>query len=235
MVFLITGASSGLGFETALEWIRDSENQVVAIGRSIEKLKRLHQIAKDLNPEAQLIPLQFDIVQGDYEGGLVPFLRQKLNGPIDVLVNNAGELINKPFKEQSDDDFYQMLESNFMGHVRMIRNMIPLMNKPSHIVNISTMGGFQGASKFAGLSSYSASKAALQNLTEMLAVELQEDQISVNALSLGSAQTEMLETAFPGFQSPVMAFEMGRFIADFAKNNGKLFNGKIIPVAQNGL
>ncbi len=150
MNIIITGASSGIGFEAALEWIRDSNHTVVAIARNIDKLKRLHQIAKDLNPKCNLIPVQFDIVSGDYEQGLIPFLNMKLDGKVDVLVNNAGELINKKFMELSDADWYQMLESNVMGHVRMSRNMIPYMNENSHILNISTMSAFQGSAKFPG-------------------------------------------------------------------------------------
>jgi NAD(P)-dependent dehydrogenase (short-subunit alcohol dehydrogenase family) len=105
------------------------------------------------------------------------------------------------------------------------------MQSPSHIVNIGSMGGFQGSAKFAGLSAYSASKAALHNFTECLAEELKERKISVNCLALGSAQTEMLEKAFPGYESPVMAFEMGKYIADFALTGHKFFNGKVLPVA----
>lgn len=93
------------------------------------------------------------------------------------------------------------------------------------------MGAFQGSAKFAGLSAYSASKAALHTLTECLALELADRQIKVNCLALGSAQTEMLEQAFPGYQSPVMAFEMGKYIADFALTGHRFFNGKILPVA----
>jgi NAD(P)-dependent dehydrogenase (short-subunit alcohol dehydrogenase family) len=85
--------------------------------------------------------------------------------------------------------------------------------------------------KFPGLSAYSASKAALHILTECLAHELSEQEIKVNCLALGSAQTEMLEQAFPGYQSPVMAFEMGKYTADFALTGHKFFNGKILPVA----
>lgn len=231
MNIIITGASSGIGFEAALEWIRDSEHTVVAIARNLDNLKRLHQIAKDLNPEGKLLPVQFDIVSGDYEQGLIPFLQQKLNGKIDILVNNAGALINKPFLQQTDDDWYQMFESNVMGHVRMIRNLIPLMNENSHILNIGSMGGFQGSLKFPGLSSYSSTKAALSNLTELLAIELLDKKIVCNCLALGSAQTEMLEKSLPGYQSPIMAFEMGKYIADFALTGHKFFNGKVLPVA----
>jgi NAD(P)-dependent dehydrogenase (short-subunit alcohol dehydrogenase family) len=113
----------------------------------------------------------------------------------------------------------------------MIKALLPLMNINSHIVNIGSMGGFQGSAKFNGLAAYSASKAALHILTECLAQELVEDKISVNCLALGSAQTEMLEKAFPGYQSPVAAFEMGKYIADFALTGHRFFNGKILPVA----
>lgn len=161
---------------------------------------------------------------------LSPFLKERL-GTIDILINNAGSLINKPFSETTEEDLGEMLQSNVISHFRMIQNTIPLMQAGSHIVNIGSMGGFQGSVKFPGLSAYSASKAALHTLTECLAFELAENGIKVNCLALGSAQTEMLEAAFPGYQSPIMAFEMGKYVADFARTGQKFFNGKIIPVA----
>ncbi len=106
-----------------------------------------------------------------------------------------------------------------------------MMSKGSHIVNISSMGGFQGSSKYKGLSYYSASKAAIACLTECLAREFKEMGISVNCLALGSVQTEMLNEAFPGYKAPVSAEEMGEFIAEFALKGNKFFNGKILPVA----
>ncbi len=230
MNIIITGASSGIGFETALELTKVDHHVVIAIARSAEKLKKLHQIAKELNPNCQLLPVQFDIVSGDYEQGLLPFLTQKA-GPISIIINNAGKLINKPFLEQTDEDWYSMFESNLLGHVKMIKHLLPMMANPSHIVNIGSMGGYLGSSKFNGLSSYSASKAALHNLTECLAEELKDKGIKVNALALGSAQTEMLEEAFPGYESPVLAFEMGKYVADFALTGSKFFNGKVLPVA----
>ena len=230
MNILLTGASSGVGFEAVLELILKSENKVIALARSADKLSRLLEIAKGLNPECTLFPVQFDLVNGDIEQGLKPFIAEKF-GHLDVLINNAGSLDVKPFAESSEVDFVEMLQSNFLNHVRLIHGLLPLMQSPSHIVNIGSMGGFQGSAKFAGLSAYSASKAALHNFTECLAEELKERKISVNCLALGSAQTEMLEKAFPGYESPVMAFEMGKYIADFALTGHKFFNGKILPVA----
>ena|SRR5690554_587361 len=232
MNIVITGASSGVGFEAVLDLILSGKHSVVALARSEDKLEKLYEIAMGLNPDCQLFPACFDIGHDDYENDLLPFIDARL-GNVDILINNAGELINKPFMESTQIDFAQMLQSNVLGHVKMIQNIVPRMQKGGHIVNIGSMGGFQGSDKFSGLSAYSTSKAALHVLTECLAVELADQEISVNCLALGSAQTEMLEKAFPGFESPVAAFEMGAYIAHFALNGHKYYNGKILPVAKN--
>lgn len=229
MNIIITGASSGIGFETALEFSLDSKNKIVCIARSADKLRKLLEIAKGINPDCTLLPVEFDLVNDDY-AALVPFLKERL-GTIDILINNAGSLINKSFLTTTEGDLAEMLESNVMSHFKMIQNTLPFMQSGSHIVNVGSMGGFQGSVKFPGLAAYSASKAALHTLTECLAFELAEQGIKVNCLALGSAQTEMLEKAFPGYESPVMAFEMGKYITDFARTGHKFFNGKILPVA----
>ena len=229
MNIVLTGASSGIGFEAALEFTLHTDNKVVCIARSADKLRKLLEIARGINPECTLLPVEFDIVNDDY-AALVPFLQQRL-GHIDILINNAGALINKPFMETTAGELNEMLQSNVVGHFKMIQHLLPMMKSGSHIVNIGSMGGFQGSVKFPGLSAYSASKSALHTLTECLAFELAPSGIKINCLALGSAQTEMLESAFPGYESPVMAFEMGKYVADFARTAHKFFNGKIIPVA----
>jgi NAD(P)-dependent dehydrogenase (short-subunit alcohol dehydrogenase family) len=229
MNIILTGASSGIGFEAALELTINSENTVVAIARSADKLKKLLEIARAINPDCNLLPVEFDIVNDDY-AVLLPFLKQRL-GHVDILINNAGALINKTFLETSAEDLANMFESNVLGHFNMIKNVLPLMKSGGHIVNIGSMGGYQGSVKFPGLSAYSASKSALHTLTECLAQELTDTGIKINCLALGSAQTEMLEAAFPGYESPVLAFEMGKYVADFARTGHKFFNGKVLPVA----
>jgi NAD(P)-dependent dehydrogenase (short-subunit alcohol dehydrogenase family) len=230
MNIIITGASSGVGFEAVLELILSNKHKVIALARSEDKLGRLLEIAKGLNPDCVLYPVAFDIVHDDYHH-LQQFINSHLDGQVDILINNAGVLVNKPFADLLESDFVEMLQSNFIGHVRITQSLLPYMQAGSHILNIGSMGGFQGSAKFPGLSAYSASKAALHTLTECLAHEFTEQQIKVNCLALGSAQTEMLEKAFPGYESPVMAFEMGKYIADFALTGHRFFNGKVLPVA----
>ncbi|PJJ80115.1 SDR family NAD(P)-dependent oxidoreductase [Mucilaginibacter auburnensis] len=230
MNIIVTGASSGVGFEAVIELQATGKHKVIALARTQQKLEKLAEISLGLNPEAVIYPIVFDIVHDDY-ADLQQFISTHFDGKVDVLINNAGALINKPFVDLSESDVVEMLQSNYLGHVRIIQSLHRFMPSGSHIVNIGSMGGFQGSAKFPGLAAYSASKAALHTLTECLAQEFAEKGIAVNCLALGSAQTEMLEKAFPGYQSPVMAFEMGKYIADFALTGHKFFNGKILPVA----
>jgi NAD(P)-dependent dehydrogenase (short-subunit alcohol dehydrogenase family) len=225
---IITGASSGIGFEAVIE-LALKGHEVIALARTKEKLENLQRITLSLNPEAKLYPIVFDILNDD-TASLSQFITQQW-GTFNILINNAGALINKPFKELTEMDFAEMFQANVLGHFRMIKALLPLLDKKSHILNIGSMGGFQGSSKFPGLAAYSASKAALHTLTECLAQELTEEKISVNCLALGSAQTEMLEKAFPGYESPVQAYQMGKYIADFALTGHQFFNGKVLPVA----
>jgi NAD(P)-dependent dehydrogenase (short-subunit alcohol dehydrogenase family) len=230
MNIIITGASSGVGFEAALELILKDHYKVIVLARSQNKLSRLQEIANSLNPGCTIYPVAFDLVHDDYNE-LKSFITARFDGHVDILINNAGALINKPFDQLDEMDFVDMMQTNFLSHVRITQALLPMMSAGSHIVNIGSMGGVQGSAKFKGLAAYSASKAALHNFTETLAEELADRKISVNCLALGSAQTEMLEQAFPGYESPVMAFEMGKYIADFAITGSKFFNGKILPVA----
>ena len=85
--------------------------------------------------------------------------------------------------------------------------------------------------KFPGLAAYSSSKGAVITLSELLAEEYKEQQISFNVLALGAVQTEMLEEAFPGYKAPVSASEMADYIFNFALNGNKFYNGKILQVS----
>lgn len=229
MNIVVTGASSGLGFEIALEFISKAENKVVVVARNTEKLKKLLEIAKGLNPECTLIPVSFDLVHDDIK--LLEEFILKYLGTVDVLINNAGQLIRKPFMKSTEADFTEMFQANVLSHLKITQALVPFMINGGHVVNIGSMGGVQGSQKFPGLAAYSASKAALHVMTEAMALELEKYKVKVNCLALGSVQTEMLEIAFPDYQSPVMAFEMGKYVADFALNASKFFNGKVIPVS----
>ncbi len=229
MNIIITGASRGIGYELVRILAKDPDNNIFIISRNFEKLKDLKDICLKENADARIHPYSFDLLGDDYNI-LVPDILSKMGG-IDILINNAGLLINKPFQEFEGEDFDLIFGANVKSAFLLSKKLYKHFNNPAHIVNIGSMGGYQGSVKFPGLSLYSASKAALAVMTECMAEEFSEKCISVNCLALGSAQTEMLEQAFPGYKAPLTAFEMAEFIGEFALKGHKFINGKIIPVS----
>jgi NAD(P)-dependent dehydrogenase (short-subunit alcohol dehydrogenase family) len=223
-VAIITGASRGIGFEVC-QLLAEDGHQVVAVARSKNPLKKLE--AKN---SENITAIPTDLTNREDVDKLCHQIETTF-GEVDILVNNAGALINKSFAELTLDDWRSQIESNLISAVHITKKLLSLFNKGGHIVNISSMGGFQGSAKFPDLAAYSVSKGALSILTECLSVELSDKQISANTLCLGAVQTEMFEDAFPGLEAPVTAEEMGEYISDFALNGSTFYNGKILPVA----
>ncbi len=227
---IITGSSQGIGFETVKEFATSSNYKIIAISRNENKLMALKNECLKKNPKANVFPIAFDLVTGDYQHTLLPFIQSHFSS-IDILINNAGKLISKTFSELNEVDFDQVFDVNIKSIFKLTQMCLPLMNKGSHIVNISSMGGVQGSVKFPGLSIYSASKGAVSIFTETLAEELKEQQISINALALGSVQTEMLSQAFPDFKAALTPQEMATYLCEFSLNGHKYYNGKVLPVS----
>lgn len=221
---LITGASKGIGYETSLA-MAQKEISVIATARSDKLLNRLAKAHPDY---ISVFPA--DLTSNKEIKSLVDFISKEIGG-IDILINNAGALVNKSFKDLTAEDWQHMLNINLLANVQLTKALLDVFKAPAHIINISSMGGFQGSDKFPGLSAYSVAKGAVSILSECLAVELSNSQISVNALCLGAVQTEMLEKAFPEFDAPVSAEQMGNYIANFALNGSNFYNGKVLPVA----
>ena len=227
MNIVITGASSGIGREVALRLSEEPRNRIYAIARNRNLLLSLSEAAGNKN----IIAVPTDITSGRSSlSGLKKRLEDEA-GRLDILINNAGHLVNKPFEDHTEADVASSVAVNFTSAAMLIAELLPLLGRGSHVVNISSMGGFQGSLKFPGLAWYSATKGALAVLTECLAAEYAERGISFNCLCPGAVQTEMFQKAFPGFTAPVSPSDMARFIADFALNGNRFFNGKILPVA----
>lgn len=220
---IITGTSRGIGFEL-VQLFAKAGHHVLALSRNEQpvqdlKLNHVTSMAFDLSDEADYAKVE-DFV--------------KTNWPqVDILINNAGQLINKPFSELSMKDFETVYKTNVFGVAELTRVMLPFMKKGSHVVTISSMGGVQGSMKFPGLAAYSSSKGAVITLTELLAEEYKDSGISFNVLALGAVQTEMLQDAFPGYQAPTTALEMAEYIFSFALNGNKYYNGKLLQVSNS--
>ncbi|MEY4084763.1 MAG: hypothetical protein RL074_550 [Bacteroidota bacterium] len=142
-------------------------------------------------------------------------------------------MLLKPFSETSQADFESIYKVNVFGVANLTRVALPYLQKGSHVVTISSMGGIQGSLKFAGLSAYSSSKGAVITLSELLAEEYKEQGIAFNVLALGAVQTEMLAEAFPGYQAPISAADMAEYIVDFTLTGNKYYNGKVLEVSSS--
>lgn len=218
---IITGTSRGIGFELAQLFAKNNYN-VLALSRNTKPLENLNlknitAISVDLSNENDLKKVT-DFVSKNWK-------------QVDILINNAGKLINKSFENLTSEDFLEVYKVNVFAVAELTRLLIPFLGKGSHVVNISSIGGIQGSMKFPGLAAYSSSKGALLTLTEVLAQEYKEHQIAFNALALGAVQTEMLEEAFPGYKASVSAEEMANYIYNFALTGNKFYNGKILQVS----
>jgi len=227
MLVIITGASKGIGFEL-MKQFANSGYLVIAVSRNVSAIQKYIKSEDVLN----ILPVAADIsktagIKRVYQSCKV------LNKPISILVNNAGQILVKPFQKITEKEMQSVYQTNVFGPFLLIQALLPLMGKKSttHIVNISSMGGFQGSAKFAGLSAYSSSKAALSGLTECLAEELKGTSVSVNCLAIGAVQTEMLAKAFPGYKAPLKANQMAEYIKQFAISGNNYYNGKVLPVS----
>ena len=216
---VVTGASRGIGLEICRQAACEGY-QVIALSRNIKPLLAIENIYS----------FEVDLID---ENAIQDFIEKisKSFSKVDALINNAGSLINKPFLETSSKEFKKVYEVNIFAVASLIRQIFPLIASQGHVVNISSMGGVQGTTKFPGLSAYSSSKAGLIILTELLAEEFKESGPAFNALALGAVQTEMLEEAFPGYKAPISATEMATYILEFALKGQQLYNGKVLPIA----
>ncbi len=220
---IVTGTSKGIGYELALKFSENDYNVISLSRNNAEKLNKKNVIFfhLDISSKESIIDTVSKI--------------SKEFQQIDIIINNAGNLINKPFLKTSFEDFEDTYKVNVFGVAELFRNLFPFLSKKCHVVNISSMGGVPGTSKFSGLSAYSSSKAALNILTEMLAEEFKDTEMRFNTLALGSVQTEMLGRAFPGYKANTSPKDMADYIYKFSTDNGKFFNGKTLPVSSSNV
>lgn len=218
---IITGTSRGIGYELALQFA-GAGHKVLAISR---------KTPQKLIEHPNVTCLSVDLSKEDLSA-VDNFISQTWK-KVDVIIHNAGSLVNKPFAQTTLEDFENVYKVNVFGVANLTRVCLPYLQKGSHVVSISSIGGIQGSVKFAGLSAYSSSKGAVITLSELLAEEYKEQGIAFNVLAIGAVNTEMLHEAFPGYEAPISASGMAEYIFNFALTANKYQNGKIIQVSSS--
>ncbi|WP_046758464.1 SDR family NAD(P)-dependent oxidoreductase [Kordia jejudonensis] len=220
---IITGTSRGIGFELVHLFAKEGYN-ILALSRNEKPIT-------NLNFE-NITSFAFDLSKPEDYERVTDFVKENWE-QVDIVIHNAGALLNRPFAETTMEDFKWIYEVNVFGVAELSRVLLPYMVSGSHVVTISSMGGIQGSMKFPGLAAYSSSKGAVITLVELLAEEHKDAGIAFNVLALGAVQTEMLEEAFPGYQAPLSALEMATYIRDFSLTGNKYYNGKIMQVSSS--
>jgi short-subunit dehydrogenase len=227
-VVIVTGASRGVGHATAKELALVHGRTVLAIARDAERLAALQ--AECAGGEGSIEPLAVDLAD---PAGLARVREALKRRRVIGLVNATGLLIKREFGNWTADDAQKLFHLNAAVPLLLAQALQAELDgtPPAHIVNIGSMGGFQGSVKFPGLAFYSASKAAVANLTECMAEEFKDRGVRCNCLCIGAVDTDMLRAAFPGYQAPVSAAQMGAYVARFVLEGHNYFNGKVLPVA----
>lgn len=187
-IALITGASSGIGLLTAVE-LAKSGFLVAAAIRDLGRRERLDQAAAAAGSTGNLDVRRLDITEFASISAFVDTVLRDY-GRIDVLVNNAGFAVAGFAEDLKLEELRAQFETNFFGHVAMTKAVIPLMRQQQsgHIIMISSIGGLHGSLT---LSSYSASKFALEGWSESLRLELKALGIKVVLVEPGSFQTDI--------------------------------------------
>jgi len=190
-IALITGSSSGIGFETSLHLARNGFKTYASM-RNLEKSKNITQVAKEEKLPLQVVQLDVndDISVKQAIDKIVAAEDQR----IDVLVNNAGYGLLGALEDLSIEEIKAQFETNFFGVIRVTQKVVPIMRKQKSgtIVNISSVGGRIG---IPSLSAYHGTKFALEGLSEAISYELEPFGIKVVLVEPGFIRTNIMNSS----------------------------------------
>ena len=192
-VVLITGASSGIGKQTAIEFAKLGSN-IILVARRKNKLEQVENELKQFNVNTFVCTC--DVSKKDQVEKMSKIVLEKFNS-IDILVNNAGFAIYGSVYDLSINDIESQMETNYFGMIYCTKNFLPLMleKKSGHIVNVASVAASFG---LPGIASYCASKFAMLGFSEGLKHELSGTGVGITVVS-----PIMVKTAFfdhPSFE-----------------------------------
>jgi NAD(P)-dependent dehydrogenase (short-subunit alcohol dehydrogenase family) len=237
-IAIITGSSSGFGLLTSVE-LAKAGFRVVATMRDLGRREKLDTAAGEAGVAAKIDVRALDVTQIDAIPGLVENVVQDY-GRIDVLVNNAGFVVAGFAEDIKLEELRMQFETNFFGTVAMTKAVLPVMRKQSsgHIIQVSSVGGMLGT---LSLSSYSASKHALEGWSESLRVELNPLGIKVVLIEPGAFATdiwtrgvvmgkEVVKQTSPNHQR---SLRMRATVQNLPKADPAVVAKKIVAIAQD--
>ena len=224
---LITGGGSGIGEACAAEFHRGGR-PIVIVGRTLSRLKAA---ARALGGADRVLALAGDAGDEGFARRVFAAARKRF-GAVDILVNNAAWLVKKSFLDTTAAEWDAVMRTNLRGPFLFSREF--LRSPGRVIVNIGSLGGVQGTTKFPGLSAYTVSKYGITGLTAALAVEARPLGVSVFCVAPGAVDTAMLRKAAPGLKAGALPIDIARIVAELAESaDPGLLSGAIIPLDTN--
>ena len=154
---LVTGCSRGIGFEIVKSFAKLHKANVLAIARNIDGLRKLEKECYEINSEFKLHLLELDLADKKSTDTVFSYIKEKMNNSLDGIIHNAGFLVKKSFKDITYDELEKSFKINLFSPFILTQKLMPIFNKETHVLSISSMGGVQGSQKFPGLSAYSTS------------------------------------------------------------------------------
>lgn len=189
-IIVISGCNGGIGEALCLEFLKENSKVAGLYRGDLSKLDHLFNSMKDQNIQSEnFLPVNMDINSTDSINAGLKIVTEKWE-KVDVLVNNAGWTIEKPFMAIEDDELDLIYASNFSSLAKLSRAVLKIMlaKKSGNIINISsTVADHYGR----GVAVYAAMKAAVNRLTEVMALEMGKKNIRVNAICPGVVETNM--------------------------------------------
>ena len=190
-VTLITGASQGLGRELALAFAKEGA-RVVVNARSEESIRPVAEEMEDAG--AEVLAVAADVSRG---GDVERLVGEALGrfGKLDVLVNNAGLLGPRvAIEEYPEDEWRRVIDANLTGPFLVSKTTIPHISQGGAIINVVSGVSVEGRAEWGA---YSVSKFGVEGLTQILAAELKQSGVRVNAVDPGGMRTDMRAAAYP--------------------------------------
>lgn len=178
---VITGASSGIGTAIAESFYQDGIHEMILIGRSKPRLEAIANSTK-------AHPLICDITNEARVENACDEIRERFQSPPDVLVNNAGHFVAKPFLETAPDFFKEQIESNLTGGFLVTRNLLPTMiaAKSGHVFFMGSVASIKG---YAGASAYCSAKHGLLGLARAIRAETLDTGVRITTILPGATLT----------------------------------------------
>ncbi|MBE3567422.1 MAG: SDR family oxidoreductase [Thermogemmatispora sp.] len=230
-VAVITGAGRGIGRATAERFAREGA-LLVLFSRTPEHLDETRALIE--RQGGRVLAIAGDVAREEDVEHLFQQARAHY-GRVDILINSAGIVAVRSFREMDTATWDRVLAVNLRGTFLCCRAAFRLMAEQGQgvIINISSLSGVKGVEKFPGLSAYNVSKAGVASLTEILALEGKAHNIRVCAVSPGAVDTDMLRQAAPHLKPGMRAEDMAEILLFLADDSGRMLSGTNLEIYSN--